>query len=114
MKKMLLALSIILCFCLSGCMSGTGNKAEDLLLAPQMSKTQMQVTNTLNDYLGNNVELKYPRQGENLSPFLFIDMDGDKTDEVLVTFTTGEGSKNSQLALLKIQENGKWKVVFET
>ena len=114
MKKTILIFITVLALVLTGCQPVFNSDIEQLLAAPQLSKTQQQVVNALADYLGETVKLKYPRNGENLSPFLFYDLDGNGNDEVIVTYTTQNKGKNVQLAVLQKKDSGKWLVVFET
>ena len=75
-------LSLAAC-CLLGLLPGcsfpmTDNmQVEDLLRAPRLSGDYGALQSALNDWLGESAQLKYPMQGELLSPFLLQDLDGD-------------------------------------
>lgn len=114
MKKITAVLIVLLMLMFTGCQPLMNGDIEQLLAAPQLSKTQQQVVNALKEYLGEAVKLKYPRNGENLSPVLFYDLDGNENDEVIVAYTAQSKGKNVQLAVLQKKESGKWVVVFET
>ena len=71
-------LCTLLCLCLAGCsMPGEQVQVEELLRAPKLSGDYGDVQTALNDWLGESAQLKYPMQGELLSPFLLQDLDGD-------------------------------------
>ncbi len=48
--------------------------------------------NALNEWLGESAQLKYPIQGELLSPFLLQDLDGDGQQDAAVLYTTAQSS----------------------
>ena len=80
-------LSLAAC-CLLGLLPGcsfpmTDNmQVEDLLRAPRLSGDYGALQSALNDWLGESAQLKYPMQGELLSPFLLQDLDGDGIVEI--------------------------------
>ena len=61
---------------LAGCGAAPAG-VEDLLRAPQLDGQQNEVEKALIAYLGETPQMKYPTTGENLSPFVFDDWDGD-------------------------------------
>ena len=69
---------VLLCLLLAGCsMPGEQVQVEELLRAPKLSGDYGDVQTALNDWLGESAQLKYPMQGDLLSPFLLQDLDGD-------------------------------------
>ena len=82
---------------LAGC-SAEGN-VETLLRAPQLSGESAALQKALNSYLGGSATLKYPANGDFLSPFAFGDWDGDGTDEAAILYTTDTTSSNVWLAV---------------
>ena len=78
---------------LAGC-SAEGN-VETLLRAPQLSGESAALQKALNSYLGGSATLKYPANGDFLSPFAFGDWDGDGTDEAALLYTTATTSSNA-------------------
>lgn len=84
---------------LAGC-SAEGN-VETLLRAPQLSGESAALQKALNSYLGGSATLKYPANGDFLSPFAFGDWDGDGTDEAAILYTTDTTSSNVWLAVLE-------------
>ena len=107
-------LSLAAC-CLLGLLPGcsfpmTDNmQVEDLLRAPRLSGDYGALQSALNDWLGESAQLKYPMQGELLSPFLLQDLDGDGEQDAAVLYTTAQSS-NVCIAFLQKDAAGAWKV----
>ena len=100
----------LLCLGLAGCsMPGERAQVEELLRAPRLSGDYGTVQTALNDWLGESAQLKYPMQGELLSPFLWQDLDGDGQQDAAVLYTTAQSS-NVCIAILQKDENGVWQV----
>ncbi len=93
---------------LGGCsfVSG-GMNLDELLRAPQLSGEYSAVQKSLNAYLGESAQLKYPNHGDLLSPFLFGDWDGDGVQDAAVLYIASS-SANVQIAVLQKDAEGKW------
>ena len=103
-------LCALLCLCLAGCsMPGEQVQVEELLRAPKLSGDYGDVQTALNDWLGESAQLKYPMQGDLLSPFLIHDLDGDGQQDAAVLYTTAQSS-NVCVAILQKGSNGMWQV----
>lgn len=103
-------LCILLCLCLAGCsMPGEQVQVEELLRAPKLSGDYGDVQTALNDWLGESAQLKYPMQGDLLSPFLIHDLDGDGQQDAAVLYTTAQSS-NVCVAILQKGRDGMWQV----
>ena len=103
-------LCTLLCLCLTGCsMPGEQVQVEELLRAPKLSGDYGDVQTALNDWLGESAQLKYPMQGDLLSPFLIHDLDGDGQQDAAVLYTTAQSS-NVCVAILQKGSNGMWQV----
>ena len=103
-------LCTLLCLCLAGCsMPGEQVQVEELLRAPKLSGDYGDVQTALNDWLGESAQLKYPMQGDLLSPFLIHDLDGDGQQDAAVLYTTAQSS-NVCVAILQKGSNGMWQV----
>ena len=70
---------VLLCSC-DGIVLG-GKNVEELLRAPRPSQRQSAVQTALNAYLGETLQLKYPRGGAEPDPVIFADLDGDGAEE---------------------------------
>lgn len=96
---------------LSGCGSllREGVQVEELLRAPRLSGDYGDLQAALNGWLGESAQLRYPLNGELLSPFLMSDWDGDGVQDAAVLYTTTQ-QPNVCLAVLQRDEAGAWQV----
>ncbi len=107
----MLCIGCLLMLTACGGVSLTGQNVEELLRAPQLSTMQNAVQTALNHYLGETLQLKYPRGGEEMAPFLFEDFDGDGAQEAAVLYTTEAGAKTVNIAVLE-QDGSDWLVAY--
>ena len=84
-------------------------QVEELLRAPRLSGDYGALQNALNEWLGESAQLKYPMQGDLLSPFLLQDLDGDGEQDAAVLYTTAQTS-NVCIAFLQRDDDGVWTV----
>ena len=103
----LLLVSVLLAGC--NALPGENLQVEELLRAPRLSGDYGAVQTALNDWLGESAQLKYPMQGDLLSPFLLQDLDGDGEQDAAVLYTTAQSS-NVCIAFLQRDEENRWKV----
>ena len=96
MKKLgrLLSVCALLGQLLTGCNMPLeeNRQVEDLLRAPQLAGDYGALQSALNDWLGESAQLKYPLQGELLSPFVLQDLDGDGVQDAAVFYTTAQST----------------------
>lgn len=104
-----LACCALLCACDS---LVAGGNVEELLRAPRPSERQNAVQTALNAYLGESLQLKYPRGGGEPDPVIFADLDGDGSEEAAVLYTAPSKGQNVHLAVLERGEEG-WDVAYE-
>lgn len=115
MKKTFAIAALLLSLALlCGCAMPNINtqNVEDLLRAPQPSPQQNAVQKALNSYLGETMQLKYPRSGVEMTPFIMRDFDGDGQSEAAVLYTCNSKGQNVHLAILE-NSDGVWEVVYE-
>ncbi len=104
---------LILMSLLSGCGMADRNNVMNLLSAPRLSDREAAIVTAINDYLGTDILLKYPKKGENLSPVQFYDIDGDDRDEAVVLYSDTATSRFAALAVLTQTPQG-WQVSFDS
>ena len=107
----LLAACLLAVLLLTGCNASLpeNRQVEDLLRAPRLAGDYGAVQNALNEWLGESAQLKYPLQGELLSPFVLQDLDGDGEQDAAVLYTTAQ-STNVSIAILQKDSEGNWSV----
>ena len=111
MKRMALAVLALAACLLCGCTGAMSGGVEELLRAPQLAGPQSSVQKALMTYLGEAPQLKYPQNGDILSPFLFGDWDGNGTMDAAALYTCS-GGQNVCLAILE-QAGSSWTVTQE-
>ena len=98
---------------LTGCSAASmSTDVDKLLRAPQIMGQTSEVQKALNAYLGESAQLKYPTSGENLSPFLFGDWDGNGTEDAAVLYTCNAKGQNVCLSILE-KIGDAWQVTQE-
>lgn len=113
-KRLHLCAAVLCCALLSACsgISLGGTNVEELLRAPRPSEQQSAVQTALNNYLGETLQLKYPRTGDVQDPVIFADLDGDGAEEAAVLYTAESKGQNVHLAVLE-QDGGVWSIAYE-
>jgi len=109
--RLLAALACCALLCACDSLVADGN-IEDLLRAPRPSERQNAVQTALNAYLGESLQLKYPRGGGEPDPVIFADLDGDGDEEAAVLYTAPSKGRNVHLSVLEWAEEG-WSVAYE-
>ena len=111
LKKYLGAALLLFCLLLSGCSFTLQEtmQVEELLRAPRLSGDYGALQTALDEWLGESAQLKYPMQGEPLSPFVLHDLDGDGRQDAAVLYTTARTS-NVCVAVLQRDTSGVWQV----
>ncbi len=96
---------------LAGCSVPLQGRAtvEELLRAPQPEGDYGLIQSALNEWLEESAQLKYPLNGDLLSPFLMSDFDGDGRQDAAVLYTTADVT-NICLAVLQRDADGVWQV----
>ena len=109
-----LAACISACTVLSGC-SGINFGVDTLLAAPKLTEEQTQIHQALIAAVGNNITLKYPKNGANRSAYVIANIDNESGDEALVFYEyTGDAAEDGlRVNLLDKDENGRWISVKE-
>ncbi len=111
MKKIHLALSVIIASSLSGC--GFGMSADNLLQPPMLSEEQEEIYRALEDAVGTDISLVYPRSGAYRSAFVFSDMDGDGDEEAAVFYVSSIDSESVARVNILDRSSGTWRSVYD-
>lgn len=82
---------------------------EELLRAPRLEGDYGEIQAALDGWLGQSAQLRYPLNGELLSPFLMSDFDGDGVQDAAVLYTAAD-VPNICLAVLQKDAEGLWQV----
>ena len=98
-------LCVLLCSCQTVLPANEKAQVEELLRAPKLSGDYGALQTALNDWLGESAQLKYPIQGELLSPFVLQDLDGDGQQDAAVLYTTAQ-TANVCIAILQRDDTG--------
>ena len=96
----------------AGCAGLPGTErasVEELLRAPRLEGDYGEIQAALDGWLGQSAQLRYPRNGELLSPFLMGDFDGDGVQDAAVLYTATD-VPNICLAVLQKDDAGAWQV----
>ena len=111
MKRILTLLLAVLTF--TGC-SGLADKDNiiNLLSSPKLSQRESEVVAVIKEHLGQDVILKYPKQGNNISPVQLVDLSSDGTEEAVVLYTAPNTGNNVRVAVLSQNENG-WQLEYD-
>ena len=100
-------------FTLTGCSAFTGkNNIINLLSAPKLNENESIIVDTIENYLGEDITLKYSKNMGYSAPIQFIDIDFDKTHEAVVFYYAPNKGTNIRFALLSHKEEG-WTVVTD-
>ncbi len=105
-KRLALWMLPVLALMLFTACSGSVETGQALLQAPMAAQQQTELLQTVTEYLGENVTLKYPMSRADSSPFLWWDADGDGVQELVVLYQNTVKSKNVQLAVLRQGADG--------
>lgn len=109
--------ALLCCFVLllAGCTPLGVQNINELLRAPALGEGQGEVQKALELELGDGVEYKFPKEGDERSPILMADLDGDGTREALLLYSIPAGtvtdhSSNVYVAVMK-RQGDEWKLV---
>ena len=109
------ALLTALC-CLASCSSITG-EPRDLLQAPKATGDVGEIQRALSDFAGSGISLRFPHNGDNRTPFLLADLDGDGTDEAVAFYAVVASSDEESVDAVHVnlidRVNGTWRSVYD-
>lgn len=109
------ALPLAAALVMTGC-SPVSFNVDNMLTAPKLTEEQSEIHEALISAVGNNIKLKYPRNGANRSAYVIANIDDEESEEALVfyeyTSTSGE-SEGLRMNLLDKNSDGDWVSVTE-
>lgn len=88
---------------------------DTLLAPPKLSEEQDAVYEALTASAGKELRLRYPRNGEYRSAFVFRDIDGDGSDEAIVFYERSgetEGAGSLRMNIMDRTESG-WRSLYD-
>ncbi len=110
LKKILLLLGVFaIMAALSGC-TVFETDTEALMKPPVLTAEQEKLNAALREVIGESYTLKYPKNGDMNSAFIFEDLDNDGTQEALAFYSSVDES--TRINVLKKEGTG-WKSVYE-
>ncbi|MEG1781730.1 MAG: hypothetical protein RR253_00610 [Oscillospiraceae bacterium] len=112
MKKIIPLFMAMCLLCGCGAISNRSNII-DLLSSPKLSGRESQVVSAIKSYLGEDIILKYPKQGSNISPVQISDFSGDGSEEAVVLYSAPNSGGNVRIAILSQEGEDKWSVFFD-
>ena len=116
MKKRILYLAVCGCLVLTGCGTEGTLGIDGLVASPKLSNEQSDIHRTLENSVGKNFFLKYPKNGSNRSAYIVSDIDDEFTDEALVFYelkNASAGDSGVRINVMDQTEGGQWKSVFD-
>lgn len=110
MKKLKVALAIVLVFLLSGC-SVLSFEGSDIMCPPKATGSKAQIQKLIDNQTKGDYTLKYPKNGSNRSSIVTQDIDSDE-DEEAIAFYSDKNGENIH-ALFVESENGNYRVLSD-
>ncbi len=102
---------VLIVIILTGCNIGaTSDNVIELLSSPRLSENETEIVSAITDYTNTEVVLKYLKEGDNISPIQYIDIDENGTDEAIVFYTAQSSSGYTRMAVL-YDNDGVWELV---
>lgn len=98
--------------CSGGC-SLSALTAENVMEPPQAYGDGAQLQAAMEEALGAQMTLRYPRSGEHRSAVVRADVDGDGHEEAIVFYRPATESAGARMVLLDTDEEGEWKLMSE-
>ena len=108
MKKITAAAyALVLTAALSGC-SLSALTAENVMKPPEAFGDGAELQAALEESLGPQITLRYPRSGDHRSAVVRADVDNDGLEEAIVFYRPATESAGARMVLMDIDEDGRW------
>ncbi len=109
MKKLIIIL--LMGLTLSGCtVNANSDDVFELLSSPKLSENEAEIVDAITLFNSSEVVLKYLKEGDNISPIQYIDINDDLTEEVIAFYSSPSSSGYIRMAVLE-ERDGVWKVI---
>lgn len=113
MKRLLSAVIVIILLSFSGC-SDFNLSSDNLLSAPMLNKEQSKIYEALIESKGKNINIKYPKSGDNRTAFIIADLDCDGGDEAIAFYEISSNNPESGVRVNILDKiDGKWTSVYD-
>lgn len=112
-KKMMLSAltAAVFAMTLTGC--GFGSSVDSLLQPPMLSEEQEEIYAALEEAVGSDITLVYPRNGIYRSAFVFYDLDGNGSSEAIVFYNSNEDAESSVRVNIIENDGSGWRSVYD-
>ena len=110
--RVLAAAAAIVIF-LTGC-SASGFSVENYMRPPAAAGDSAAIQQLLNEVLGTEFSLRYPRSGEYRSAVVLEDIDSDTADEAIVFYRLSTESSGAHMIVLDCDERGEWTIAGQS
>ena len=113
-KRLLKLTLTACCMVLTGC-SSVNFGVDGLVTAPKLTQEQSEIHQALVSAVGSNINLKYPKTGDNRSAYVIKNIDDEPGDEALVFYEYSGAEKKEGLKVNVLDKNddGEWHSVKE-
>lgn len=117
-KLQIMFAGLLVAVFLTACAPFGVQTTNELLRAPTLGAEQAGIQEALAEYLKEEPQYKFPKEGNILSPIIQVDLDGDGVEEGVLFYSvqsnTSQKSRggNVYMAVLS-QTSGEWKVVAD-
>lgn len=106
------AAAVLAALTMSGC-SLSALTAENVMEPPQPFGDSAAIQTALEEVLGPQITLCYPRSGEHRSAVVRADVDGDRLEEAIVFYRGATEKTGAHMALLDLNDREKWTLTTE-
>ncbi len=102
---------VIMALFLTGCsINANSDNIIELLSSPKLSENESEIVSAITSYTQADVVLKYLKEGDNISPIQYIDINADSQEEAIVFYVAPSSSGYVRMAVLS-DDDGVWSVV---
>lgn len=108
-KLILFSAAAALIMLLTAC-SSSAFSVEYYMRPPAASGYSAEIQQLLNEEIGTEFNLRYPRSGEHRSAVVLYDIDNDAIDEAVVFYRLSTESSGAHMIVLDCNAHGEWRI----